>query len=108
MLAAAVMLGALFAFTCETAEPVDAGAVVATRPTADEPSPTLGSTEPPNPNRAGPADADPNDYTGTIWVVAGMLTFVVLAGAGTFFLLRTHRIDMTQLSRSERPDKEKP
>lgn len=69
--------------------PVSAAAA---QPFADPtPSPTLGSTESPNPNPPGAQDADPDDYTGTIWVVIGAAIIVVIVAGGSFVLFRNRR-----------------
>ena len=68
-----------------------AGAALA-QPAADPtPSPTLGSTESPNPNPPGAQDADPDDYTGATWVVVGAAVVVVLVAGGSFFVFRNRR-----------------
>jgi hypothetical protein len=101
-IAAVALLGALLAFAVDTAAPPAAEAVVVSEPLADpSPSPTLGSTNSPGPNPPGSSDTDPNDYTGTGWIIGGIAAVVVLVGGGTFYLLRTRRMDMSQLSASD-------
>ncbi|MET9268164.1 hypothetical protein [Kribbella sp. NPDC003557] len=62
------------------------------------PSPTVGSTNSPAADPPGSADSSPDDYDKAVWVVVGAGIVVVLVAGGTFFLLRTRRIDMQQRS----------
>ena len=65
---------------------------------APTPSPTLGSTNSPAPNPPGSADSSPSDYDNAVWVVVGAGIVVVLVAGGTWFLIRTRRIDLKQRS----------
>lgn len=62
------------------------------------PSPTVGSTSSPAPDPPGSADSSPDDYDNAVWVVVGAGIVVVLVAGGTYFLLRTRRIDLKQRS----------
>jgi len=62
------------------------------------PSPTLGSTHSQAPAPPGSADSSPSDYDNAVWVVVSAGIVVVLVGGGTFFLMRTRRIDLKQRS----------
>ncbi|GAA1519718.1 hypothetical protein [Kribbella lupini] len=50
---------------------------------ADAPSPTVG-TSTPSPPPPGDTDEDPNDWTGTPWVVAAIAVFVVAVGGVSY------------------------
>lgn len=87
----AVLIGVLFAFL-PVASASGTTNTVAMQPVADPtPSPTLGSTESPNPNPPGAQDSDPDDYTGATWVVVGVAVVVVLIAGGSFFVFRNRR-----------------
>ena len=45
-----------------------------------------------------PKDSDPDDYNKTPWVVIGAGIAAVVIGVGTFWLIRTRQIDLTQES----------
>ncbi|HEY3555903.1 hypothetical protein [Kribbella karoonensis] len=70
---------------------------------APSPTPTLGSNTP-APNPPGSANSSPRDYKGASWVVGAVLLVAAIVGGGTFYLTRTHRIDLTQLSPPEESD----
>ncbi|TCC44285.1 hypothetical protein E0H75_36190 [Kribbella capetownensis] len=55
-----------------------------------------------NPLSAG--DGDPNDYGGAIWVIVAVAVVAVIVGAGTFYLVRSRRIDLSQGSTPEGKD----
>ncbi|GAB2654682.1 hypothetical protein GCM10009743_34000 [Kribbella swartbergensis] len=83
------MLGAVLLGIVLLVLPVSASAA---QPLADPtPSPTLGSTESPNPNPPGAQDSDPDDYTGAPWVVIGVAVVVVLVAGGTLLVMRSRR-----------------
>jgi hypothetical protein len=87
-----VLLGVLLAMAPVASASGTASTVVGVQPVADPtPSPTLGSTESPNPNPPGAQDADPDDYTGATWIVIGAAVVVVLVAGGSFFLFRNRR-----------------
>jgi hypothetical protein len=96
-MAVACLLGVLFALIPGTTALAGAGPAesVTVQSWADpSPSPTLGSTEsPPNPP-AGDTDSDPADYSGTVWVVVGVVVAAVLIVIGTFYWFRGHRKDL--------------
>jgi hypothetical protein len=46
---------------------------------ADSPGPAIGASTP-SPPPPGDTDADPNDWTGTAWVVTAIAVFVVAVG----------------------------
>lgn len=85
-----MLLGVLFAMS-----PATTAAANSTGPGvvhADpSPSPTLGSTESPNPNPPGAQDPDANDYSGATWVVIGAGVAALLIVAGTLFWFRGRR-----------------
>lgn len=68
---------------------------------APSPSPTLGSTTSTHPNPPGSKNSSPQDYNGAIWAVVGAVVVVAIVGAGTFYLTRTRRIDLSQRSTPE-------
>lgn len=75
-------------------------AVSANAQAAPSPSPTLGSNSP-APPPPGSSNSSPRDYGGAIWVVVGAVIVVALVGGGTLFLVRTRRLDVSQLSTPE-------
>jgi hypothetical protein len=88
----AVLLGVLLAMAPVASASGAASTVVGVQPVADPtPSPTLGSTESPNPNPPGAQDADPDDYTGATWIVIGAAVIVVLVAGGSFVVFRNRR-----------------
>jgi hypothetical protein len=94
-LAVMAALGILLAVV-GTPAPAAPGAVGPTvvQPWADpSPSPTLGSTESPNPNPPGDPDSDPADYSGAIWAVVAAAGAAVLIGVATLFWLRGRQPD---------------
>jgi hypothetical protein len=68
------------------------------------PSPSLGSTVSPGPSLPGAQDPDPQDYTGTIWVVVAVLVVALLVGGGTLWLVRTRRVDLSPTQRPPEKD----
>jgi hypothetical protein len=95
-MAVAMLLGVVFGLSPSVAAiaSVGTGGSVVALPVADpSPSPTLGSTESPNPNPPGAQDADPSDYKGATWVVLAVALVVVLVLVGTLFWLRIRRVD---------------
>jgi hypothetical protein len=56
------------------------------------PSPSLGSTSQPNRPLPGDNDSDPNDWSGSPWVVAAIFAVLVVVGIITFLLFRGHRL----------------
>jgi hypothetical protein len=59
------------------------------------PSPTLGSTQHPDPAQPGDRDADPSDYSGAPWIVVGVVVFAVIVTGGTLYLFRGRRQDLS-------------
>jgi len=67
--------------------------LLGTVPAVAAPTPT------PNAVTTGsPKDSDPDDYNKTPWVVIGAGIAALVVGAGTFWLIRTRQIDLTQES----------
>lgn len=90
----AVLLGVLLAMAPVVSAfgATSSGTASTVQPVADPtPSPTLGSTESPNPNPPGAQDADPDDYTGATWIVIGAAVIVVLVAGGSYFVFRNRR-----------------
>ncbi|TCC54468.1 hypothetical protein E0H73_39190 [Kribbella pittospori] len=52
-------------------------------------------------------DGDPGDYGGAIWVIVAVAVVAVIVGAGTFYLVRSRRIDLFQTSMPEDEDHSK-
>ena len=86
-MAVACLLGILFVLIPGTTALAGAGpAQSVTIQSTGESSPSLGSTvSPPNPN---PADSDPSDYSGAVWVVVGVVVAAVLIVSGTWYWFR--------------------
>jgi cytochrome bd-type quinol oxidase subunit 2 len=55
----------------------------------------------PSPNPPGSTNSSPQDYNGAIWVVVGVVIVAAIVAGGTFFLIRTRRIDVSQRSTPE-------
>lgn len=49
-------------------------------------------------------DGDPDDYGGAIWVIVAVAVVAVIVGAGTFYLVRSRRIDLGQTDTTEDED----
>ena len=64
---------------------------------------TLGSAASPSPQPSGAGDASPRDYQGAWWVVIAVVVVVLIVGAGTFYLQRTRRIDLSPSSKDDHP-----
>ncbi|MER7243222.1 hypothetical protein [Kribbella sp. NPDC000426] len=62
---------------------------------------TLGLAASPSPDPSGAGDASPRDYQGAWLVVIAVGVVVVIVGAGTYYLQRTRRIDLSQTSEVE-------
>ncbi|MEV4264264.1 hypothetical protein [Kribbella sp. NPDC049584] len=62
---------------------------------------TLGSAASPSPQPSGARDASPHDYQGAWLVVIAVVVVAVIVGAGTFYLQRTRRIDLSPDSNDE-------
>ncbi|GAB3933762.1 hypothetical protein GCM10029976_041760 [Kribbella albertanoniae] len=58
---------------------------------AAAPTPTPTVTATPN----SPQDADPDDYNQAPWVVIAVGAVAVIIGVGTFWLVRSRRIDLS-------------
>ncbi|GAA1699187.1 hypothetical protein GCM10009745_52150 [Kribbella yunnanensis] len=55
-------------------------------------APTPTPTATPN----NPKDADADDYNRASWVVIGAVAVVVIIGAGTFWMVRSRRVDLVE------------
>ncbi|MEU4194211.1 hypothetical protein AB0E69_20115 [Kribbella sp. NPDC026611] len=63
-------------------------------------SPALAVSSP-SPNPPGSANSSPDDYNGAIWVVVAAVVVAAIVAAGTFYLVRTRRIDLGQVSKPD-------
>jgi hypothetical protein len=68
-------------------------------PAADSPSPSLGAT--PQPSRVPPGDndSDPDDWSGTPWVIAAIVAFLVVIAGITYTLFRGGRLTWRRQNR---------
>jgi len=55
----------------------------------------LGSAVSPSPDPGGSGGSNPGNYHGAWWIVVAMVVVALIIGLGTFYLQRTHRIDLT-------------
>jgi hypothetical protein len=58
----------------------------------------------PSPNPPGSTNSSPQDYNGAIWVVIAVVVVAAIVAGGTFFLVRTRRMDVSQRSKPEDED----
>jgi hypothetical protein len=58
---------------------------------APSPSPTLGSTGQSNPDQPGAGNSSPNDYSGAVLIVLGVVAAVLVIGGGTLLFFRGRR-----------------
>ncbi|MFF0344728.1 hypothetical protein [Kribbella sp. NPDC004875] len=65
---------------------------------AATPTPTLGSTASPKADPPGAGDPDANDFNKAPLVVIAVLVVAAVVAGGTFYLVRSRRIDLSQLS----------
>lgn len=89
--AAAVLVLALAPFT--------AGPVIVQA----APSPSPGSSSSTAPDLPGSANSSPRDYNGAGWVVAAVVVVATVVGGGTFLLVRSRRVDLSQRRTDRRP-----
>ncbi|MEV6283816.1 hypothetical protein [Kribbella sp. NPDC051770] len=77
--ATALLVGALAALWLSTPYAV----------AADPTGPTLGATTTPIPAPPGDTDGDPDDWSGTPWVIAGVVVFVIAVGGLSYLRYRS-------------------